>query len=46
MNMKLLAKISLDYITYNSRDYVGDDNITKFPKEFLNKLEFPNIPPH
>ena len=44
--MKLLAKIPLDNITYNSRDYVGDDSVTKFPKEFLNKLEFSNIPPH
>ena len=25
---------------------MGEDNVTNFPKEFLNKLEFTNIPPH
>ena len=46
MNKKLLSKIPEEKSIFKSRDYVGEENVTNFPKEFLNKLEFPNIPPH
>ncbi len=32
---------------YKSRDSVSTfEDITHFPKEFLNKLDYPNMPPH
>ena len=32
---------------YKSRDYVSNsEEITHFPKEFLNKLDYPNMPPY
>ena len=46
MNQKLLSKIPEETSIFKSRDYVGQDNVTNFPKEFLNKLDFNNIPPH
>ena len=46
LELSKLYKIPEVKSIFKSRDYVGEDNVTNFPKEFLNKLDFNNIPPH